>query len=74
MKQIHVIGANIRHNDSVGKPEKPVILVVDGDKQIHCNGVKGDGPFELVYSDDYRIVNGLPIKVWIETEGEVSYE
>lgn len=70
--KIHVNPLAVKNNAELGT-KLPTIVVrtpspAGFDTIKHCNGVKINGPSELVYRPDAALVSGA--RVWLETESE----
>ena len=68
--KIHINQHNIRHNKKVGRNEKHVVTVKNYKENVKCDGVKIEGPSEVIYSPDKPLPCGA--KVWIETHAPVT--
>ena len=70
---IHVNQAHIRKNIKTDPEERLPVLTVKTYKSNHyANAVTINGPSRVVYSPDKPLSCGA--RVWIETEGEVSFD
>jgi hypothetical protein len=70
---IHVNQAHIRSNIKAEPDDRIPVLTVKTYKSNHyTNAVNISGPSRVVYSPDKPLSCGA--RVWIETEGEVSYD
>ena len=70
--KIHVNPLAVKNNAELGTKLTTIVVrtphPAGHDTFTHCNGVRINGPSELVYRPDAPLVNGA--RVWLETESE----